>query len=73
MNGEDQLEIRQIFIRTKSLSEWLMEKEESMKIIIPFKGLYWDKENGEILFSDNELSQLEEKMMQEDYGDPSFQ
>lgn len=72
MNGEDQVEIRQIFVRTKSFADWLLEQEKSMKVYIPFKGLYWDKENGEIAFSNIELEKLEETMLQEDYGDASF-
>jgi len=72
MNGEDQVEIRQIFVRTKSFADWLLEQEKNIKVYIPFKGLYWDKENGEVAFSNSELEKLEETMLQEDYGDASF-
>lgn len=72
IDGADQLEIRQIFVRTKSLSEWLLEKEQNMNIYIPFKGLYWDKESGNVAFSNEELKKIEETMLEEDYGDASF-
>lgn len=72
MNGEDQVEVRQIFVRTKSFADWLVEQEQGIKIYIPFKGLYWDKESGEVAFSNSELGNLEESMLQEDYGDASL-
>lgn len=71
-NGQDQLEIRQIFVKTKSFADWLLEKEQSFRILIPFKGLYWNKEIGEVMFSNSELQKLEETMISEDYGDASF-
>lgn len=72
IDGADQLEIRQIFVKTKNISDWLLEKEKDIKIYIPAKGLYWDKENGEIAFSNEEFKKIEETMLEEDYGDASF-
>jgi hypothetical protein len=72
VDGEDQVEIRQIFVRTKSFADWLLEQEKDIKIYIPFKGLYWNQETGSVEFIDGELKKLEETMLSEDYGDASF-
>lgn len=70
-NGSDKLQLKQIFARTTNFADWLLEQEKNMKIHIPIKGLYWDKNNGRVEFNDNDLKKFEENLNQNSPNDAS--
>lgn len=70
-NGNDKLQLKQIFARTTNFADWLLEQEKNMKIHIPIKGLYWDKNNGRVEFNDNDLKKFEENLNQNSPNDAS--
>lgn len=70
-NGEDLAKIRQIFARKKNFADWLDEEIKKMKIYIPFRGCYWNKENGTAEFSDEEMKKFEKSIMENFQGDAS--
>jgi hypothetical protein len=71
-DGADKVRLRQIFVRTKTFPDWLLEQEKNMKIYIPLKGLYWDKNNGTAEFNDGDLKQFEENINQNSEDDASM-
>ncbi len=70
-NGLEMVEIRQIFVRIKSFDEWLLEQKKNINIYIPLKAYYWDKENAEVVFSEKEMQEFEEKELNNFSGDAS--
>ncbi len=69
---QKEYQLRQIFIRGISFVDWLqkMKKEIPVKILV---GKYkWDANQGEIVFSNEQLQKQEEKIKLESEGDPSI-
>jgi hypothetical protein len=70
-NGVDKVRLRQIFVRTQSLPEWLLEQEKNIKIYVPLKDFYWNKENGNLDFKNNDLKQFEDNLDKNSPNDAS--
>lgn len=62
-NGEDKVRLRQIFVKTKTIGDWLGEYQKTIKIYIPLRYLYWDEDEGRIDFSSGNLKKFEENMI----------
>jgi len=60
-NGEKRFLVRQVFLRAKTLADWLEEEigKESTQIFLP--GYVWNKESGQVEFEDEELRKFEEE------------
>jgi hypothetical protein len=71
-DGVDKVRLRQIFVRTKTFPDWLLDQEKTMKIYIPLKGLYWNKDAGIVEFNDESLRQFEENLNQNSQDDASM-
>ncbi len=70
--NKKEYQLQQIFIRGMSFVDWIqeMKKEISVKI---FTGKYkWDKNKGEVVFSNQQLQKQEEEIRRESEGDPSL-
>ena len=61
-NGEDKIKLRQVFTKTKTIGDWLSEQEKNMKVYVPLKDFYWNREEGKVDFSDKSLEKFEEDM-----------
>ena len=61
-NGEELVKIRQIFARKKTFAGWLDGKIKEMKIYIPLKDYYWNKEKGALEFSNEEMREFEKNI-----------
>jgi hypothetical protein len=70
-NGAVMVKIKQIFVKTKNFSDWLLEQEKSIKIYVLLPDFYWDKENKEVRFRDKSLEEFEKKAMENPAGDIS--
>ncbi len=70
-NSEELVKIRQIFARKKNFADWLDGKIKEMKIYIPLKDYYWNKENGTAEFSSEEMKEFEKSIMENFQGDAS--
>ncbi|HDH07731.1 MAG TPA: hypothetical protein ENG89_01790, partial [Candidatus Moranbacteria bacterium] len=66
------VKIKQIFVRKKNLADWLEEKMSDMKIYIPLKDYYWDKDGFEAQFRDESLREFEKEIIKEFQGDASL-
>jgi hypothetical protein len=49
-----------------------LDQEKTMKIYIPLKGLYWNKDAGIVEFNDEFLRQFEENLNQNSQDDASM-
>jgi len=70
-NNVDKVRLKQIFVRTRSFPDWLLEQEKSIKIYIPLKDFYWNKDGGNMEFKNNELKQFEENLDKNSPNDAS--
>lgn len=70
-NDKDLIQIRQIFVRTNNFDEWLIERKKEEKIWIPIRGLEWNKNEGMVEFSDEDMRKFEEKELNDFSGDAS--
>jgi len=70
-NGVNEVRLRQIFVRTESFPDWLLEQEKNIKIYIPLKDFYWNKDSGSLEFKNNDLKQFEDNLDKNSPNDPS--
>ncbi|PIP26299.1 MAG: hypothetical protein COS71_01885 [Candidatus Moranbacteria bacterium CG06_land_8_20_14_3_00_40_12] len=56
----EEFNIRQIFVRTPSFSDWFFNQEKNFSIQILLKDFYWDKEKQMVEFRDPSLRDFEE-------------
>lgn len=71
-NENELVRIRQIFVRKKTFSDWLGENMKDIKVRIPLKDYYWDKDALEAQFSSEEMREFEKNIMTEFQGDASL-
>lgn len=69
--GIDKVKIRQIFVKKQNFSDWLVQQEKNIKISIPLKEFYWNKEIGEVEFRDAGMKAFEENLNNNSSGDAS--
>lgn len=60
--GTDKFKLRQIFVRSKSFADWLMEQEKSFNIYIPLDDFRWDKETQSVQFTNREMIDFENNL-----------
>jgi parvulin-like peptidyl-prolyl isomerase len=70
-NGVEMTRIKQIFVRTKNFSDWLLAQEKKTKIYIPLYDFYWDKESQSVKFKDKTLEEFEKNLEENSAGDVS--
>lgn len=64
-DNSDVFRMRQIFVRGKSLAEWLDEQENNMSILIPLKDFYWERSTNTVEFQNETLRNFEKNMVSE--------
>lgn len=60
-DGIEKVKLSQVFVRAKTFSEWLLEKEKSVRISILLRGMHWNGDGG-IDFSSSEMQSFEENI-----------
>lgn len=69
--GIDKVKIRQIFARTENFGDWLAEQEKNIKIFIPLKDFFWNKEKNEVEFKNEDMKNFEQNLDKNSVGDAS--
>lgn len=69
--GIDKIKIRQIFARTENFGDWLAEQEKNIKIFIPLKDFFWNKEKNEVEFKNEDMKKFEQNLDKNSIGDAS--
>lgn len=70
--GQDVLQIRQVFVAKKTFADWLIEKKKQMKIFIPLRDFVWDSNAGMVDFKDEEMRIFEKEQRAKAQGDASI-
>ena len=71
-NGEDMLQLRQIFVAKTSFADWLALQMKKMSIILPSSEFVWNKNDGLVEFRDKSLNEFEKKARADAQGDASI-
>jgi hypothetical protein len=71
-NGEDVLQLRQIFIAKNSFADWLLQQMKEMNVIVPLKEFNWNKDNGMVEFRNNSMVEFEKQTKEKSQGDASI-
>jgi foldase protein PrsA len=70
--GKDMFKLSQIFVRTKTLGEWLADREKNIEIFIPLKDYYWNKDNLDVEFRNKDLKNFEDNLPKNSPDDASM-
>lgn len=70
-SGEE-VQLRQIFLRGTSFVDWLQREKQKMPVKVFWKKYQWDKNKGEIIFSSEDMRQIEREIRAKSQGDPSL-
>lgn len=68
---KDMFKISQIFVRTETLGDWLGKQEKDMKIYIPLKDYYWDRDSLSVEFRNRDLKDFENNLRKNSPDDVS--
>ncbi len=71
-NGEDVLQLRQIFVAKYSFADWLNQEMKKMSVLIPSGEFNWNKDQAVVEFRDKSLTEFEKKSRLETQGDASI-
>ncbi|EKE19245.1 MAG: PPIC-type PPIase protein [uncultured bacterium] len=70
--GEDVLELRQIFVAKNTFADWLIGQKKQMKVMVPASEFVWDAKMGAIDFKDEEMRVFEKEERAKVQGDASI-
>lgn len=70
-DGIPMIKVHQIFVKTPSFADWLMEKEKDFKVQIFLKDFQWNKDKKEVEFSRQDLKNFEDNLIENSSGDVS--
>ncbi|MDQ1283742.1 MAG: PpiC protein [Patescibacteria group bacterium] len=70
-DDQEKVKIKQIFVRTPNVGDWLSEKEKNAKINVLAKGIFWNKESCEVEFVDDSLKDFENNLINNSKDDIS--
>ena len=68
-----EVQLKQIFIHSKSFVDWIQEQKKQVKVNVLLKEYQWDKNIGEIDFSSTKLKSVVKKIKEKSQGDPSLE
>lgn len=70
--GDDVLQLRQIFVAKNTFADWLDSQKKQMNILIPMKNFFWDKTKGTVDFRDEQMRMFEKNERAKTQGDASI-
>ncbi len=70
-NDVDMVKVSQIFVRTKSFSDWLQEAEKKYRVRVFSKEFLWNADKGEVEFRATNLRDYEKDIQSNPPNDPS--
>lgn len=71
-NGEDILQLRQIFVSKNTFADWLQGKKKQMRVMIPLADFIWDSNKGMVDFRDPAMRTFETNERAKVQGDASI-
>jgi len=70
-DGEDMVRIRQIFVKTATFGDWLLDQMKKFKVVIFLKDYQWNPDKARVEFRDKALRDFEDSLDANSEGDPS--
>ena len=70
-NDVSMYKVSQIFVRTKSFSDWITDFEKQDKIFIPIREFEWNSQTSQVEFSDPAMRNFENNLLKTSPNDPS--
>jgi len=70
-DGADKVKLKQIFVRTKTLGEWLCEQEQGYRIKIYLKNYQWNKKECQAEFENDDMKNFESNLYKNSADDIS--
>jgi parvulin-like peptidyl-prolyl isomerase len=70
-NNSNLVKVRQIFVKTKSFSDWIAEKEKNINVCVLNRELRWNREKAQLEFRDGQMNKFEEDMIKNSSDDVS--
>lgn len=71
-DGQDLVKISQIFVPTKTFSQWLSDAKKDYRIFIPIRKFSWNDETKQVEFRDKSLRDYENALLENPINDPSI-
>lgn len=71
-NGQDSLQLRQIFVARGTFADWLVEQKKKLNIWVPLSDFVWDSKTGSIEFRDEKMRIFEKEERAKVQGDASI-
>ncbi|MFZ2975371.1 MAG: peptidylprolyl isomerase [Candidatus Moraniibacteriota bacterium] len=71
-DGQDLVKISQIFVPTKTFSQWLVDVKKDYQIFIPISKFSWNNEAKQVEFRDKSLREYEKDLLENPINDPSI-
>ncbi|MDO9231768.1 MAG: peptidylprolyl isomerase [bacterium] len=71
-DGQDLVKISQIFVPTKTFSQWLLDAKKDYWIFIPISKFSWNNETKQVEFRDKSLQEYEKDLLENPINDPSI-
>lgn len=71
-DGQDVLQLRQIFVAKLSYTDWLVQQKKQMSVSVPLRDFFWDSKTGSIEFRDEKMRTFEKDERAKAQGDASI-
>ncbi len=71
-DGQDILQLRQVFVAKNTFAGWLVEQKKNMKIWVPLSYFFWDSKVGAVDFRDEKMRNFEKEQRAKAQGDASI-
>lgn len=71
-NGNELLQLRQIFVTKNTFADWLEGKKKAMKVIVPMADFTWNSQGGSVDFRDIKMREFEKTERAKVQGDASI-
>jgi len=70
-DGEEMVRIRQIFVKTVTFGDWLLDQMKKFKVVIFLKDYQWNPDKARVEFKDESMRDFENNLDVNSSGDPS--
>lgn len=70
-NGDNLVHIRQIFVKTVTFGDWLLDQMKKYTVVVFLRDYQWDASKARVEFKDQQMRDFESNLDLNSQGDPS--
>jgi len=70
-DGEEMFRLRQIFVKTATFGDWLLDQMKKYDVTVFLKGYQWNRDKARVEFTEKEMRDFESNLDINSQGDPS--